>query len=96
MSGEGMHVHNFEQIVVPSTCKENGYTLHRCSCGYEFRNNFKPLGGHAFELTNRIMPTCTDKGSMECRCSLCGVVVVNEELALGHDWGQWNVQGVLL
>ena len=34
-------VHDFEEIVVPPTATEQGYTLHRCKeCGYEYKDNY--------------------------------------------------------
>ena len=37
------HIHSFEDTVVPATCTQQGYTLHRCACGYEYKSNFKPF-----------------------------------------------------
>ena len=37
------HTHNIEEYTIPSTCKEKGYTVHVCSCGYEYKDNFTDI-----------------------------------------------------
>lgn len=61
---EQKHIHRFADTVVPSTCKENGYTLHKCHCGYEHKDNFMPLGAHNFQLAEEKLPTCTEYGNL--------------------------------
>ena len=53
------HTHIFVDTVVPATCKENGYTLHRCACGYEHKDRFVPAGSHRFETVSTTVSTCT-------------------------------------
>lgn len=48
---ENKTAHVFEATVVLPTCTENGYTLHRCVCGFSFESDpVKPLG-HTFSDT---------------------------------------------
>lgn len=91
MEKDNMHIHTFKDTVVPPTCKEPGYTLHKCECGYEHKDNFKPVDSHNFELLEETKPTCTEKGLRTLKCSICGEVKSFEIDALGHEWGEWNV-----
>ncbi len=86
------HIHSFEDIVVPSTCKQQGFTLHKCACGYEHKDNFKPLADHDFETVGGTEPTCTEGGSKTLRCKVCGAEKTEPTPASGHAWGDWNIQ----
>ena len=86
------HVHSFSDTVVPSTCKQQGFTLHKCACGYEHKDNFKPLADHDFETVGGTEPTCTEGGSKTLRCKVCGVEKTEQTPASGHAWGDWNIQ----
>lgn len=57
------HTHHFETTVVPATCTESGYTLHKCSeCGDSFQTDAtKPLG-HSW---------VADAGGSTHTCSVC-------------------------
>lgn len=85
------HIHKFEEIVVPPTCKEKGYTLHKCECGYEHKDNFKPITDHKFEIAQQTMPTCTENGNRTYRCIYCGETKEVALAPLGHAWGNWNI-----
>lgn len=59
----------FNQVVVPPSCTEAGYTLNTCvHCGYSYKSEFTTATGHkpgtAVE-ENRIEPTCTENGSYD-------------------------------
>jgi len=86
------HIHVFIDTVVPPTCQEQGYTQHRCACGYEHKDNFIPLGNHKFDVVEEIMPTCVDNGGRTLRCSVCSKTVTQESRPLGHTWGDWQTQ----
>ena len=48
---ENKTAHTFDETVIPPTCTESGYTLHRCVCGYSYESDpAKPLG-HTFSDT---------------------------------------------
>ena len=48
---ENKTAHTFYETVIPPTCTESGYTLHRCVCGYSYESDpAKPLG-HTFSDT---------------------------------------------
>lgn len=42
------HVHTYSTSVVDPTCSEQGYTLHTCSCGNSFKDNYKNALGHSW------------------------------------------------
>ena len=83
------HVHSFTDTVVPPTCTETGYTLHRCECGYEHKDNFVPKGSHRFVVFEQTDPTCEGNGSQRLRCVNCGVTGTRALPPAGHAWGEW-------
>ncbi len=86
------HIHTFKEVVVPPTCKDSGYTLHSCDCGYQHKDNFTPAGNHNFQLLEETQPTCTEEGHQKLQCSICGELAVNTVPALDHEWGEGSVQ----
>ena len=86
------HIHSFKKAVVPSNCQERGYTLYRCECGYEHKDNFTPLGNHDFKVINEVKPTCTKSGEQGLVCSVCGKTRTAVTDPTGHTWGEWVVQ----
>ncbi len=88
------HIHSFYDKVIPPTCKENGYTLHKCQCGYEYKDSFVPAGDHNFDILENVNPTCTESGKRHCRCTVCGEEKTVELSPMGHSFGNWNVQKV--
>ena len=89
---ENKHLHVFKDIVVPANCKENGYTLHKCDCGYEHKDNFTPLAPHSFAVIEQTESTCTQGGFRKLRCTVCGEERVENLPHLGHQWGDWQIQ----
>lgn len=87
---ENNHVHSFKDTVVPPTCKDAGYTLHRCECGYEHKDNFVPHGNHKFVVFEQTDPTCLGNGVQRLRCTSCGVTGTRALPPTGHAWGKWN------
>ncbi len=56
-----IHTHKYKTIKIAPTCTEQGYTLYRCDCGYEYKNNFvQPK--HDYVLVEYIEPTCETDG----------------------------------
>lgn len=87
-----IHIHEFEEIVVPPTCAEPGYTRYQCRCGYEHKGNFKPVGTHTYVPTEEVPATCTEPGSIRRICTVCGNTVTEALPPLGHDHTPWAVQ----
>ena len=86
------HVHAFAETVVPATCQSSGYTLHRCDCGYEYKDRYTVAIDHQFEVTEVAEATCTEEGVQQLRCVTCGITETRKVPAKGHLWGDWNVQ----
>ena len=85
------HEHKFETTIIKPTCKEKGYTIHKCLiCGYEYKDNFT-IGKHKFENTI-INPTCMEEGQRERVCKLCGYKDVDILPARGHNFTDWIEQ----
>ena len=85
------HVHVFTDTAVPATCQEGGYTLHRCDCGYEYKDNFTRVGDHDFTVLEETKATCTKGGKQQLRCTVCGLEKTEVIPAKGHSWGDWTV-----
>ena len=45
---ETSHVHSYSTNIVAPTCSEQGYTLHTCSCGNNYKDNYKDALGHSW------------------------------------------------
>ena len=88
------HTHVFTDTVVPATCRESGYTLHRCDCGYAYKDNFIRTGDHSFGLAQQTDATCLENGSRTLRCTVCGLEKAETLPATGHRWSDWSVQRV--
>lgn len=45
------HVHSYDEVVtVPTNCYEVGHTVHTCSCGYSYKDNYMGTGaGHDYK-----------------------------------------------
>lgn len=48
-SGCKKHTHVYTETTVFPTCSEQGYTLHTCSCGENYKDNYQKPKGHAFD-----------------------------------------------
>lgn len=81
--------HSYVAQIVDSTCKEGGYTLHRCTrCGDSFTTNPQAPIPHDYQ-TKTVPATCTGQGYSEHRCSVCGDCYRSAFIpALGHSGGK--------
>lgn len=67
-----VHVHDFVETVVEPTCTEQGYTLHKCACGTEYKDNYVDPLWHSF--TNYVSDdnaTCISHGTKTAKCDRC-------------------------
>lgn len=64
-NGKDNHTHAYTDTVVKATCTEGGYTLHKCSCGDEYRDSLTEALGHNY--ANNV---CTECGSKELEFTL--------------------------
>lgn len=65
--------HNYVSEVVPSTCCEQGYTLHTCSvCGHSYTDTFVETTAHALgDWVTTLEATCAAEGEKRRDCANC-------------------------
>lgn len=82
------HIHDYEDIVVPATCTEKGYTEHVCRiCQESYVDTETETERHQFGPWIEIKEaTCTGKGSKKRVCASCGFTESQDENASGHVW----------
>ena len=85
------HIHSYTDTVVPPTCTEQGYTLHSCACGYEYKDNYKPKLPHTYEEVETVAPTCDSDGAQKMRCKNCGAEKIVTLPKREHEFGNWEV-----
>ncbi len=85
------HIHSYTDTIVPPTCAEQGYTLHSCTCGYEYKDNYKPKLPHVYEEVETVAPTCDSDGAQKLRCKNCGAEKVVTLPKREHEFGNWEV-----
>ena len=77
--------HVLEDAVVPASCAEEGYTLHKCACGYSYRTDFLTALGHDYIDHEAKAATCTEIGWAAYQtCSRCEYTTYKEIPAKGH------------
>ncbi len=87
-----LHEHIYVDEIVPSTCIARGYTLHKCRCGYEYKDNYTKLAEHKYEYKSTKEPTCLEDGYKEYVCAVCGDIKKESIPAKGHTFGKWIEQ----
>ncbi len=72
-SSGGDHTHNYTSTVYPPTCKEEGYTIKKCTeCGHEGKTDIVRATGHSgTEWETVSIATCTEAGKEELYCTVC-------------------------
>ena len=67
--------YTFTVTVVPPTCTEDGYTMHKCNedDSFSYKDNIVHSTGHRAEM-RVIEPTCKEEGRTEIYCPVCGDV----------------------
>lgn len=78
--------HNYSTEVVAPTCANEGYTLHICSCGHSFRDDFIPALNHSFGEWTVHDSTCTSSGIKYRVCFECGLTEMETIDLKEHDW----------
>ncbi len=85
----GLHEHSYKTKVVKATCIAKGYTIHKCDCGYEYRDTYTPLVDHKFKIIGGVEPTCTTDGREDKTCEICGESISTKLPALNHQFTKW-------
>lgn len=71
----------YSREVIPSTCRDFGYTVHTCiGCGYSYRDNYTLYSGHATESWTLVKaPTEEQEGLSRGACDTCGLELERTE-----------------
>ena len=88
-SFDSLHEHIYRVERVEPSCMSKGYFLHKCECGYEYRDNFKPLIDHNYKLVSTLPSTCTAPGKREYSCTMCGEKKYETIPMISHNFGDW-------
>lgn len=89
---EEPHVHTFGewQVITAATCAEEGQEQRLCECG-ETETRTIAATGHNYTETI-VAPTCTEQGYTLHTCTNCEHTYTdNEIVALGHEFGEWEI-----
>ena len=81
--------YTFTVTVVPPTCTEDGYTMHKCNedDSFSYKDNIVHFTGH--RAAKRVIePTCKEEGRTEIYCKVCGDVSSTFDFTpkKGHTW----------
>ena len=81
--------YTFTVTVVPPTCTEDGYTMHKCNedDSFSYKDNIVHATGHRAAM-RVIEPTCKEEGRTEIYCTVCGEVstVLSTTPKKDHTW----------
>ena len=81
--------YTFTVTVVPPTCTEDGYTMHKCNedDSFSYKDNIVHSTGHHAEM-RVVEPTCKEEGRTEIYCTVCGEVstVLSTTPKKDHTW----------
>lgn len=84
---QSIHEHHYSSEVIPPDCTKSGYTLHICDCGDEYHDEEVPPTGHVLEEWKTVAsPTCSETGTEECVCSVCGEKTERSVETLPHHY----------
>ena len=71
----------FDQIPVPHTDKDFGYTLNQCkTCDYSYRSHYVAPGHITGDWVTRQVRTYKAEGKMELPCTVCGEILEEKVL----------------
>ncbi|MBQ6380101.1 MAG: hypothetical protein IJJ41_00680 [Clostridia bacterium] len=86
--------HNYQSVIVPSTCEEQGYTEHTClACSDSYKDSYTDALGHSWNdgaITTE--PTCTAEGETTYVCTRCQQSRTEAIEALGHSFKSWTIR----
>ncbi|MBO4251673.1 MAG: hypothetical protein J5911_03315 [Clostridia bacterium] len=85
--------HDYLSQITAPTCTEGGFTVFTCTrCGDSYTADYTDALGH--DYSERISePTCTENGFSTYTCVRCGDSYNEIIAALGHDYGEWTIDG---
>lgn len=67
------HSHSYSSKTVKATCTSGGYTVHTCSCGASYTDNYTDATGHRWSDWKTVKKaTTSSEGKKQRTCSSCG------------------------
>ena len=72
-SSKPSHSHSYSSKTVKATCTSGGYTVHTCSCGASYTDNYTDATGHRWSDWKTVKKaTTSSEGKKQRTCSSCG------------------------
>ncbi len=66
------HIHNYTESTIAPTCDTQGYTLHTCACGDNYKDNYLSAMGHTYNDEGKIILLENDKKAVtRYTCDKC-------------------------
>ena len=82
-----VHEHSYTTKTVEPTCREMGYTIYVCECGYYYEDDYVDSKGHNWEIVAVTNPNCTEQGYTTYSCDVCGASLDSDYTdPLGHQY----------
>ena len=67
------HSHSYSSKTIKATCTSGGYTVHTCSCGASYTDNYTDATGHRWPDWKTVKKaTTSSEGRKQRTCSSCG------------------------
>lgn len=67
------HSHSYSSKTVKATCTSDGYTVHTCSCGASYTDNYTSATGHRWSEWKTVKKaTTSSEGRKQRTCNSCG------------------------
>ena len=87
-----VHTHSYSSSVVAATCTTKGYTLHKCSCGDSYKDNYTDYADHKYgNWSTTKAATCAAEGQRTRKCSVCGKEETQSIAKTStHNFGDWT------
>jgi len=85
--------HNYVSQIIPSSCIERGCTLHVCSCGYSYADNYTDITDHtAGEWIVDYEATSESEGYKHKECTVCGTWLEGKSIPVNtHTASDWII-----
>ena len=86
------HAHEWREVSrTAPTCTAKGSVTYACSCGESRVEQLSATGHRYGSWKTTAQATCSEKGSRERRCQVCGHVDRESVARLPHTWGEWEI-----
>ena len=78
------HTHDYETVVTPPTCTQQGYTTYTCECGDSYKVDYTNSTGHKLEWFVLSAASCQTNGVEHGYCENCSYYEVNTTPMTDH------------